>query len=1019
MSTSKVLHLIAKAKASNATYLDLGKLGLKFIPREIADLPQLLILDISFNKIARLENLEQLSNLQRLNISNNKITKIENLDRLLSLQELIVSNNKIGSIENLTSLSNLRELDISSNKITKIENLLLANLQELDISNNKITKIENLNHLPNLQGIDLGINQIVRLENLDSLPELRKLYISINQISKLENLDKLPNLQQLDISSNQITTLENLERLSSLQKLDVSANQITKIESLEQLLELQELYINSNKILKIDPIEHLYNLKHLDARGNLISDVSPLLPFLLRLQNPLKLVLREWHYTNMANIIVKESPAVIYSTRLMNWGRAGEINVEYNPITTPPMEIVRQGNEAVLRYLEELERGKRPLNEAKVLLVGEGSSGKTSLVKALCNRDFDTSERQTHGINIMQHPIYIKTNGEVILHFWDFGGQEIMHATHQFFLSKRSLYILVLDSRRDEKAEYWLKHIESFGGNSPVLVVCNKIDENATYRLNERFLQEKYPNILGFYRTSCKTKEGISALSAAVAQIVGRSEMCNTIFPKPWLDVKQSFIESHKDYISYQAYREICRKNGVTLSKDQNILLTFLNDLGIVLHYEKLQIHDTQVLNPHWLTNGVYRIINSPIVAEAGGIFSDKQIEAIIQDERYQPDAPSLKENIYLFSDEQYKEKHYRFLPEKFAFLLGVMEVFELCFELPNERGTYAIPELLPVEQQLPQLPPEQKSIELVVKYPEFLPNSILSRLMVRLHNYIDGQRKWRTGMVLREDDIFKAMAHVVADKEEKQLSIKVIGERRHDFLTFIRKEIKNINQSFQQLAVEELIPLPDLYEGKPRFVEYEDLIGRKDVGELYYFDGKLKKRYEVIALLEGIEGKIREISRIFIAYAKEDTKYLKRLKDHISPLIRQDKIQVWYDQEMLAGKDWNYEIQQHLQNADVVLLLISSDFIADRKKYIWDKQMPVIIQKHQNGQLVIPIVLRECNWQWEEQLAKIKAVANGKPLNSHVEADKDSAFAHAARQIMAAIGRQHKHTTRKIFFDQ
>ncbi|MBT4627428.1 MAG: hypothetical protein HOC63_12145, partial [Rhodospirillales bacterium] len=66
-----------------------------------------------------------------------------------------------------------------------------------------------------------------------------------------------------------------------------------------------------------------------------------------------------------------------------------------------------------------------------------------------------------------------------------------MHATHQFFLSHRSLYILVLDGRRDEKTEYWLKNIESFGGNSPILIVMNKIDQNPSFELNQRFLKEK------------------------------------------------------------------------------------------------------------------------------------------------------------------------------------------------------------------------------------------------------------------------------------------------------------------------------------------------------------------------------------------------------------------------------------------------------------------------------------------------------------------------------------------------
>lgn len=59
-------------------------------------------------------------------------------------------------------------------------------------------------------------------------------------------------------------------------------------------------------------------------------------------------------------------------------------------------------------------------------------------------------------------------------------------------------------------------------------------------------------------------------------------------------------------------------------------------------------------------------------------------------------------------------------------------------------------------------------------------------------------------------------------------------------------------------------------------------------------------------------------------------------------------------------------------------------------------------MQKHNNGQLVIPVVVRDCNWQWEEQLAAIQAVNRGKPLNS--EADRDTAYAEAARQIEEAI---------------
>ena len=110
--------------------------------------------------------------------------------------------------------------------------------------------------------------------------------------------------------------------------------------------------------------------------------------------------------------------------------------------------------------------------------------------------------------------------------------------------------------------------------------------------------------------------------------------------PVHWHSAKRAFEEMEEDYISYEQFREKCRVHDITEEKEQNILLEYLNDLGIVLHYEKLRLHDTQVLNPLWLTNGVYRIINSPIVAEQNYRFSIHQLNDIINDERYQPENP-------------------------------------------------------------------------------------------------------------------------------------------------------------------------------------------------------------------------------------------------------------------------------------------------------------------------------------------------------------------------------------------
>jgi internalin A len=155
--------------------------------------------------------------------------------------------------------------------------------------------------------------------------------------------------------------------------------------------------------------------------------------------------------------------------------------------TTDPATLLRY-------YLDHLEGQKYPLNEAKMVLVGQANVGKTSLVNRLVEDSFDPLESTTLGIDIRPWQILVN-DAHVQLNVWDFGGQEIMHATHQFFLTRRTLYVLVIDTRMGEeenRLEYWLKIIRSFGGESPVIVVGNKIDQ-AKLDIDRRGLMSKYP----------------------------------------------------------------------------------------------------------------------------------------------------------------------------------------------------------------------------------------------------------------------------------------------------------------------------------------------------------------------------------------------------------------------------------------------------------------------------------------------------------------------------------------------
>ncbi len=115
--------------------------------------------------------------------------------------------------------------------------------------------------------------------------------------------------------------------------------------------------------------------------------------------------------------------------------------------------------------------------EAKLLIVGEEKAGKTTLANKIQNPQYQLQENQpsTEGIDVIKWSFPLDNEREFKVNIWDFGGQEIYHATHQFFLTKRSLYTLVADTcKKDTDFYYWLNVVELLSDNSPLLIVKNE-----------------------------------------------------------------------------------------------------------------------------------------------------------------------------------------------------------------------------------------------------------------------------------------------------------------------------------------------------------------------------------------------------------------------------------------------------------------------------------------------------------------------------------------------------------------
>lgn len=100
----------------------------------------------------------------------------------------------------------------------------------------------------------------------------------------------------------------------------------------------------------------------------------------------------------------------------------------------------------------------------------------------------------------------------------------------------------------------------------------------------------------------------------------------------------------------------------------------------------------------------------------------------------------------------------------------------------------------------------------------------------------------------------------------------------------------------------------------------------------------------------------------VFYSYAHRDEALRNEVAKHLRLLERQKAISSWHDRNIGAGTEWDQEISQHLLEAEIILLLVSADFLAS--DYIWGKELKVALERHGKGEArVVPIILRPCDW--------------------------------------------------------
>jgi small GTP-binding protein len=797
------------------------------------------------------------------------ITKLDDLPELFQctqLETLILSNKWYDATSD-------RYID-SNNK--GVENLLqsipkglqaLENMRVLKAGGYyerwQLSDINFLKELKQLNSLDLSHNQISDISFLKELKQLNELYLSSNQISDISFLKELKQLNELYLSDNQISDISFLKELKQLNELSLSSNQISDISFLKELKQLNELSLYSNQISDISFLKELKQLKSLNLHSNQISDIS----FLKELKQLNSLYLS----SNQIEFI----PEFVF--HLNNSGFIVDVIKQENPIVNPPLETLSQGKDAVLEWFKA-EKGK--FNEIKVILIGEPDAGKTSLLKRLKNNDFDPNESQTDGINIVDVDFGESTTftNQTALHgfkgrFWDFGGQEIMSATHSMFLSNRSVYILLLQARDDKANEKqvrnWIKQIKATGGDSPIIIVANKIDVNPSFDFENIYsIQKDHKQVKDFIKISCADKTNLDKLKNKIAEIIPTSGFFKTEVDVRYIQLKELIKEQTKgsDYFNEQTFKKLCKSAKITSKEIQKFAIDFLDKIGIASHFDKIEILDYYVLDPNWVTTGLYRIITSKKAADNDGRLRIEDLDTILNEERKKV---GKEYNPFTKKDFKYDLKAER------SFIAEVLFRYKLAFKFNDDE--FIIPALLnanPKKELLEEFD-QQKTLGFIYKY-DSMPKHISSELLVELHKYENLAVYWRNGGVVKLRET-KALIQAGND----MLSIKIIiGENTidiRDLMMHIRAIIEIINKKLP-FQPERLIPLPD---EESEYVLYEKLLTRLKKGKKTYIhkeDTPEEKEYDIGELLHDIPSKM-DIEKMILKLDEKTDEMMSQLK--------------------------------------------------------------------------------------------------------------------------------------------
>eukprot|EP00005_Dracoamoeba_jomungandri_P014137 CAMPEP_0174277974 /NCGR_PEP_ID=MMETSP0439-20130205/61221_1 /TAXON_ID=0 /ORGANISM="Stereomyxa ramosa, Strain Chinc5" /LENGTH=1598 /DNA_ID=CAMNT_0015370339 /DNA_START=1040 /DNA_END=5837 /DNA_ORIENTATION=- len=698
-------------------------------------------------------------------------------------------------------------------KVFLYSNKLTAMPQELILFSHQLTTLDLANN--NLSDIPGAVVQ--------ALAQLETLNLQCNRLGTVPiELFNLKNLKYLLLDNNELAFLpQRLFDCRSLRKVSVQENPLAEMAPAMAAIygQINQEYVDLSGIGIVAIPEELFLgntqcIRSLNLSNNVLQSLPPDIE---NLSNLVEL--------NIANNNIESLPWQLGALKSLS-----KLDTSGNPLSLLPDEIKRKPTRELLNFLLELKDGKTKVYRMKLMFVGEENVGKTTLFNAISEfaskRKARTDEPE-RSVPLLDHQMDTVSTDGIEIHnlkfakvaedgsdlqvgCWDFAGQELYYSTHAFFLSKRSVFLLLFNLAEDleytkRRVDYWLASINSKTKKCPVIIVgthrddkrCSKERIKMIFSTLQSSYSGLYNNIQAYFAVSNRTRKGVKEMLDAVLEVMLSQAHMGEEVPVSFTLVEEQLVVARKVYspplMTLDQFTEMAVKCGVT-EKGITTALNFMHDLGIIVNFSgksfrsNVALENLLILDPSWISNVFRSIVTTKANFVTGGVIAHKNLPQIWRPPEYPLEIHSA--------------------------LLAILEKCEISYPLKRgmEDGRSLIATLLP--QEVP--PPEdlenegwstkveastkKRMIIARIYKLEFLPHGLFSRFMVRSLTVTEPKLYWNNGFLVQSTAHgLTTMALLEAHPELNTITIKVRGDAPANLMTILDSSLFNlIDQWFE-----------------------------------------------------------------------------------------------------------------------------------------------------------------------------------------------------------------------------